>query len=323
MPASELRPVALTELRAAKARLAALAATTPLVRCGAAGSNHEIFLKLENLQPVGSFKIRPIGSAVLAKPRSELAGGIYTCSSGNSAIAVAWMARRLAIPAAAVVTEDAPEGKLALLRALKARIVPLPFDAWWEAIETAGCPGQPGTYIDAVRDPAALAGNAALGAEILEQLPEVEAIFTPFGGGSLACGIASAVRQLKPSVKVIACELETAAPLTAALRAGRVVSSASDPGFVTGVGFHSLLPEMWPLCRDLIDGTLTVSLQEAVEAIRLLAGSNRVIAEGAGAIPVAAALSDRHPYSRICAVVSGGNLGSDVLSIILAGGMPP
>ena len=174
-------------------------------------------------------------------------------------------------------------------------------------------------YIDAVRDPAALAGSGTIALEILEDLPDVDAIFVPFGGGGLACGIANAVRALRPAVKVIVCELETAHPFKSARAAGGPVDAPCDPGFVTGVGFGSVLAEMWPVASRLIDDTLTVSLSEVVAAIRLMAEKNKVIAEGAGAIPVAAALSDRHRFRNVCAVVSGGNLDSALLLKILRG----
>jgi threonine dehydratase len=303
-------------------RLMPLAVRTPIVRCEGAPQGHEVFLKLENLQPTGSFKIRPVGNAVLTRPRAQLADGIYTSSSGNSALAVAWMARRLGIEAAALVTPHAPEAKLARLRSLGARIVALPDDQWWRSVEDRGLAGERGTYIDVVRDPAALAGDATIGLEILEELTDVEAIFVPFGGGALACGIACAARALKRSVKVIACELETAQPFGAALRAGRVVRVEANPGFVSGVGFPVLLEEMWPLCRELLAASLVVPLTDVAAAIRLLAERQQVIVEGAGAIPVAAALNGGHGFSKVCAVVSGGNLGGDMLSTILSGALP-
>ena len=174
-------------------------------------------------------------------------------------------------------------------------------------------------YIDAVRDPAAFAGNGTIALEILEDLPDVEAIFVPFGGGGLACGIANAVRALQPAVKVVACELDTAHPFKSARAAGGPVDSSCETGFITGVGFGSILPEMWPVASRLIDDTLTVSLSEVVAAIRLLADGNKVVAEGAGAIAVAAALSNRHRFSNVCAVVSGGNLDSALFAKILRG----
>ncbi len=315
-------PVGLAEIRAAQARLGPVALRSPLIPCLAAETRCEMHLKLESLQPTGSFKVRPVGNAVLARSRDSLGAGLYTVSSGNSALAVAYLARRLGIPASAVVSAGAPRAKLDGLRSLGARIVELPFDAWWRAIETGGVAGESGTYIDAARDPAAIAGDGSVGVEILEQLPQVEAIFTPFGGGALACGIACAVRALNPAVRVIACELETAQPFSAALQAGKVVTTDAHAGFVSGVGFHSILPEMWPLAREVIDGAIAVSLAEVAAAIALLAGRNKVIAEGAGAIPVAAALSGRHAFRRVCAVVSGGNLDVGKLCTILDGRMP-
>jgi threonine dehydratase len=221
-----------------------------------------------------------------------------------------------------VLADQTPQAKLQRLQALGAGLIFEPLARWWQAVETRAHPQVTGAYIDAVRDPAALAGNGTIALEILEQVPDVEAVLVPLGGGALACGIASALRALQPSVKVIACELDTAQPFSAALRAGKLVSTESAAGFVSGVGFASLLPEMWPLCRELIDGALTVSLAEVAGAIRALAEGNKVIAEGAGALSVAAALAARHRFKRVCAVVSGGNLDPDMLSTILAGRVP-
>lgn len=312
----------LAAIRAARERLEPLVVRSPVVPCSAGPGDRQISLKLENLQVIGSFKVRPVGNAVLSRPRASLTAGIYTSSSGNSGLAVAWMARRLGLEATVVVPDKIPDAKLVRLQALDARIVKIPFSDWWRAVESGCVPGQNGVYIDAVRDPEALAGDGTVALEILEQLPDVEAILVPFGGGGLACGTACAVRALKPDVKVIACELESAQPLTAAMRAGQVVTTACEPGFVSGVGFSSILPQMWPLTRELIDSTITVSLAEVAAAIKLLAEHNKVIAEGAGAIPVAAAVSGRYPQKRVCAIVSGGNLGNDMLTTILAGGIP-
>jgi threonine dehydratase len=306
------------EIESARTRLRGIVTRTPAVPC-ASTTSKRIHLKLENLQPAGSFKLRPIGNAILSRPPGALAAGVHTYSSGNSAVAMAWMARRVGIAATAVVPEGAPESKLALLRTLDARIVAQPFEQWWSAVTSGHHPQFDSVYIDAVRDPAALAGSGTIALEILEDLPDVDAIFVPFGGGGLACGIANAVRALRPAVKVIVCELETAHPFKSARAAGGPVDAPCDPGFVTGVGFGSVLAEMWPVASRLIDDTLTVSLSEVVAAIRLMAEKNKVIAEGAGAIPVAAALSDRHGFRNVCAVVSGGNLDSALLVKILRG----
>jgi threonine dehydratase len=274
-----LESIGTAEIESARTRLRGFITRTPVVPCAAAPADRRVHLKLENLQPAGSFKVRPIGNAILSRSRGALAAGTHTYSSGNSAIAMAWMAKRIGIAATAVVSEGAPESKLALLRELDARM----------------------------RDPAAFAGNGTIALEILEDLPDVDAIFVPFGGGGLACGVANAVRVVRPEVKIVVCELETAHPFRSAREAGKPVDAPCDPGFVTGVGFGSVLPEMWPSASRLIDDTLTVSLSEVVAAIKLLAAKNKVIAEGAGAIPVAAALAGRHQFKNVCAVVSGGN----------------
>jgi threonine dehydratase len=318
----EVKPVALPQIETARARLAGLCVVSPLIACDAAPAGKTLRLKLENLQPVGSFKIRPVGNAVLARSPALLAPGLYTASSGNSALGVAWMARMLGVRATAVVPMNAPAAKLEKLTRLGARIDMRPFEQWWEAIKSGALEGQEGVYIDAVRDPDALAGDATIGLEILEQSPDVEAILVPFGGGGLACGIACAVRALQPQVKIIACELQSAHPLKAAYDAGAPIETPHSPGFVSGIGVGSVLPEMWPLARAMIDDVITVSLAEVAAAIRVMVEYNRVVAEGAGAVSVAAALSGRYAANRVCAVVSGGNLDSAMLATILDGRVP-
>lgn len=317
-----VKPVDMTQIRAARERITGLSMMTPLLACDGAPPGKSMRLKLENLQPTGSFKVRPIANAVLSRTRTQLERGLYTSSSGNSALGVAWMARRLGVSATAIVPANAPEAKLEKLRRLGARIQVLSNDAWWRAIRTGTLADQDGVYIDAVRDPASLAGDATIGVEILEQWPDVEAILIPFGGGGLACGIACAIRALQPRVKIIACELSSAHPLQAAFAAGAPTSTAADAGFVSGVGYGSLLPEMWPLARGMIDEIITVPLTQVAQTIRALTAGNRVVAEGAGAISVAAALSGQYAETRVCAVVSGGNIDNEMLATILRGQMP-
>ena len=318
----EVQPVEMAQIESARSRLQGLSVISPVLACGAAPAGKSILLKLENLQPIGSFKIRPIGNAVLARSPADLRAGIYTTSTGNSALGVAFMARRLGIGATAVVPVNAPEAKLEELRRLGTRIDMRPIEEWWHAIKTGALEGQKGVYIDAVRDPASLAGDATIGLEILAQAPDVDAILIPFGGGGLACGIACAVRALKPDVKIIACELTSAHPLKAAFAAGGPTETPHVPGFVSGVGFGSVLPEMWPLVKTMIDDVITVSLAEVAAAIKTMVEHNRIIAEGAGAVSVAAALSGRYAETKVCAVVSGGNLDSSMLATILGGHVP-
>ena len=312
----------MTQINAARARIAGLSMISPLVGCDLAPPGKTIRLKLENLQPIGSFKVRPIANAVLSKNRAELSAGIYTTSSGNSALGVAWMARRLGVSATAVVPANAPEAKLEKLRRLGARIEVRANDVWWRAIEAGTLEDQEGTYIDAVRDPASLAGDATIGLEILEQWPDVEAILVPFGGGGLASGIACAIRALRPDVKIIACELASAHPLRSAFDAGVPTSVTHDAGFVSGVGYGSVPPEMWPLVGSMIDDVVTVSLAQVAQTIKLLAENNRIVAEGAGALSVAAALTAKYSPSKVCAVISGGNIDSDLFAAILRGQVP-
>ena len=213
-----------------------------------------------------------------------------------------------------------PEAKLAGLRALGARIIVLPYAEWWKVIETGHHEGLDGLYVDAVRDPASLAGDGTIGLEIAEDADELDAVFIPFGGGGLASGIACALRELRPSAKIVVCELASAQPLNAAIAAGHPVTVTAAPGFVSGVGYGAVLPEMWPLVSGLVDEVVTVTLDQVEEAIRAMVSANHVIAEGAGAVSVAAALYAAHHYRRICAVVSGGNLDPALLARIVMSG---
>ncbi len=282
----------------------------------------EIWLKLENLQPIGSFKLRGAGNAMSLAPRERLARGVSTASAGNMAQGVAWNARRLGIPCSVVVPDSAPQTKLAAIERLGAKAVPLPYARWWQVVEDHGYPGIEGLFIHPVSDPAVIAGNATIGLEILEDLPDVDAVIVPFGGGGLSCGIAAAIRALRPGARVFASEVETAAPFAASLAAGRPVAVEHTPSFVDGIGGKSMLPEMWPLASRLLTGSLVMSLPQIAAAVKLLAERNRVIAEGAGASSVAAAFAGRAGGGKVVAVVSGGNIDPAKLAKILQGEVP-
>jgi threonine dehydratase len=282
----------------------------------------EIWLKLENLQPIGSFKLRGAGNAMSLAPRERLARGVYTASAGNMAQGVAWNARRLGIPCTVVVPDSAPQTKLAAIERLGARAVKLSYARWWQVLEDHGYPGIDGLFIHPVSDPAVIAGNGTIGLEILEDLPDADAVVVPFGGGGLSCGIASALRALRPAARVFASEVETAAPFAASLDAGRPVAVEHTPSFVDGIGGRSMLPEMWPLASALLAGSLVMSLAQIAAAVKLLAERNRVIAEGAGASSVAAALAGGAGQGKVVCVVSGGNIDPAKLAKILNGEVP-
>ena len=312
-------PITLGEIDAAAARLADSVARTPLLRLPVDDAPARIYLKLENLQPIGSFKLRGAGNAMALADPKELANGALTASAGNMAQGVAWHARRLGIPCRVVVPDHAPRTKLDAIRRLGGRIIKLPFDHWWRIILSGEYPGAPGVFIHPVSDRHVMAGNGTIGREILADLPDVDAVVIPWGGGGLSVGIASAIRALKPDTRIYAVEVETAAPLAASLRAGRPVAVDYQASFVDGIGGKSLLPQMWEMARALLDDSLLVSLAEVAAAIRLLAERQRVIAEGAGAAAVAAALAGRAGPGQVACVVSGGNIDMRVLLDILGG----
>jgi threonine dehydratase len=316
-----IRPIPLEQIRQAQERIRSVAVRTPLVRLAVDDAPADIFLKLENLQPIGSFKLRGAGNAIAMASREQLADGVFTASAGNMAQGVAWNARRLGIPCTVVVPDHAPETKLAAVRRLGGAILKVPFSEWWDILLTRQYSKARGLFIHPVSDPNVIAGNGTIGLEILEDLPDVETVLIPYGGGGLSSGIASAIRALKSQTGIYACEVETAAPLAPSLVAGQPQTVNYTPSFVDGIGGKSLLREMWPMVRDLLDGSLVMPLSAIASAIRLLAERSRVIAEGAGATSVAAALSGKAGGGKIVCVVSGGNIDSAVLAKILTGEM--
>jgi threonine dehydratase len=235
---------------------------------------------------------------------------------------VAWCARRLGVPCAVVVPDGAPRAKLDAVERLGARTIPVPFERWWQVLVEGTYPGLEGRFVHPFADADVLAGNGTIALEILEELPDCDAILVPWGGGGLSCGIASAAREVSPGVRVFAAEAETAAPLAAAFSAGAPVRVERTPSFVDGIGSSTVLEEMWALASRLLAGSLTVSLEEIADAIRRLAASTRVVAEGAGAASVAAAIGRRAPRGRIACVVSGGHIDLAVLAAILRGAIP-
>ena len=313
--------IPLAQIEAARDRIAGAAIRTPLVRLGA-DAPAEIWLKLECLQPIGSFKIRGASNRMALASRAELARGVWTASAGNMAQGVAWNARRLGIACTVVVPEGAPATKIAAVKRLGGRVVAVPHDEWFDTFRTRKRDGIDGLFIHAFSDDAVMAGNGTIGLEILEDLPDVDTVVVPFGGGGLAIGIASAIRALQPSAKVYAAEVSTAAPLAPSLAKGAPTEIAHTRTFVDGIGGPRVFPEMFALAKELLDGALVSSLEEIAETIRVLVERNRIVAEGAGAASVAAAMAGRAGAGKIVCVVSGGNIDSSTLAMILSGGVP-
>jgi threonine dehydratase len=310
------------EIRAARERLAGVVVRTPLVRLNAEDAPAEVWLKLENLQPIGSFKLRGAGNAMRLAGREKLRDGVYTASAGNMAQGVAWNARELGVPAAVVVPDHAPATKLAAIERLGGRAIKVPFERWWQVIVEHSFPDLDGLFIHPVADRAVMAGNGTIALEILEDLPDVDTVLVPFGGGGLSCGIAAALAALRPEARVFGCEVTTAAPLAASLAAGSPQTVEYRPSFVDGIGGKSLLPEMWPLVSTLLAGARVVSLEDVAAAVRRLAERHRVIAEGAGGAALAAALAGVPGARKVVCIVSGGNLDFAKLCAILEGRVP-
>jgi threonine dehydratase len=295
---------------------------TPLARLHV-DTPAEIWLKLENLQPIGSFKLRGAANAILSAPPSALENGVVTTSTGNMAQGVAWMAHELGIPATIVVPHNASRSKLAAVERLGGRIVRVTWDEWWAAMEAGRAEGVEGLFVHPVRDDPVIAGNGTIGLELAEDLDEFDAVLIPWGGGGLTTGIASALRELRPDVKVYVCEPETGAPVSAAIANDRVpVEIEYTPSFIDGAGSGALLPEMWEHAEPLVSDAFPISLADAAAGVRTLLERGRVVGEGAAGLPVAAAMAGLAGGDRLVCIVSGGNIDTHRLAEILEGRVP-
>ena len=310
--------IRLAEIEAARDRIAGAAVRTPLVRL----PDTEIWLKLENLQPVSSFKIRAATNAIRAASPEQLAGGVVTASAGNMAQGVAWAAREAGVPATIVCPDHAPQTKIDRVERLGGRVIKVPWERWWQTIVESRFEGVDGLFVHPVQDELVMAGNGTIGLELVEDLPDLDTVLVPYGGGGLSVGIASAVKQLRPDVRVYAVDPESGPSASAAFEAGEPRSVEHRPSFVDGSGGVGVLEFMWPYVREALDGAFVVSLEETAASLRLMAERVRVIAEGAGALALAAALSGRTPGGRTVCIVSGGNIDFPVLARILAGERP-
>jgi len=309
------------EIDRAREVLDGIALRTPLVRLDAE-TDAEIWLKLELLQPVRSFKIRGAGNAVLQATDAEVAGGVLTASAGNMAQGVAYAARLRGVPATIVVPEHAPQTKLDAIARLGGSAIKVPYEEWWQVLVTGRYEGVDGLFVHPVDNERVMAGNGTIGLELLEQLADFDTVVVPYGGGGLLTGVASAVRSERPDVQFYAAEPETGAPVAASLAAGEPTAVDYRPSFVDGSGSRELIPGVWAHASELLAGAFALPLAEVAAAVRLLAERTRVVPEGAGALAVAAAVSGRVPGNKIVCIVSGGNIDTGVLVRILSGETP-
>jgi threonine dehydratase len=318
-PVPGVHPIRLEAIREARARIASTVARTPMFRLELGDGQPDIRLKLENLQPTNSYKVRGATNAVAALPESARRRGVWTISAGNAGQGVAYAARKAGVPCTVVAIETAPASKLARMKALGATLVPVPYEVAWKALDQRAYPGVEGTFIHPFDDDDFITGHATMGLEILEDVPDVSAVIAGVGGGGLVTGVASALKALKPDIKVWGAEPETAAPLARsfAMHSAQAFDEW-QPSFVDGAGGMSVFPRMWERMRTIVDGSIVVTLEETRRAVRMAAERARAIVEGAGALPLAAALTGRAGAGPIVAIVSGGNIDLKKLCDILA-----
>jgi threonine dehydratase len=304
-----VRPIQLSEIQEARKRIEGTIVRTPLIRLELGPDFPDIRLKLENLQPINAYKLRGAANAVALLSEEERKRGVWTISAGNAGQGVAYAAREAGVPCAVVVVETAPKSKLERMKALGAKLFPVPYDVAWKALEERSFPGADGTFIHPFDDDNFIAGHATMGLEILEDAPDTAAVIASIGGGGLITGVGSAIKALKPETKVFGVEPETAAPAALSFEKGSPQLFTNwKASFVDGAGGQSMFPRMWERMQPVVDGYFVVTLEETKNAMRLMAEKARVISEGAGALPLAAALSGRGGNGPIVAIVSGGNI---------------
>jgi threonine dehydratase len=304
-----VRPIELSEIREARKRIEKTIVRTPLVRLELGPKFPDIRLKLENLQPINAYKLRGAANAVAMLPESARKRGVWTISAGNAGQGVAYAARQAGVPCTVVVIDAAPESKIERMRALGAKLIPVPYEVAWQALEDRSYPGAAGTFVHPFDDHNFIAGHGTMGLEILEDAPNTTAVIASIGGGGLITGVGSAIKALKPDVKIWGVEPETAAPAALSFEKGSPqVFENWKSSFVDGAGGRSVFPRMWERMKPVVDGYLVVTLEETKNAMRLMAEKARVISEGAGAMPLAAALSGKVGQGPIVAIVSGGNI---------------
>jgi len=304
-----VRPIKLSEICAARGRIAKTIVRTPVIRFELGQELPDIRLKLENLQPINAYKLRGAANAVAALSEADRKRGVWTISAGNAGQGVAYAARAAGVPCTVVVVETAPKSKLERMKALGATLIPVPYEIAWKALDERCFSGVDGTFIHPFDDDDFIAGHGTMALEILEDAPDVAAVIASIGGGGLIAGVASAIKAMKSEVKVLGVEPETAAPAALSFERGSPqIFPNWKASFVDGAGGQSMFPRMWERMKPIVDGYIVVTLEETKNAMRLLAEKTRVIAEGAGALPVAAALSGKAGKGPIVAIISGGNI---------------
>src|SRR6516164_3312684 len=315
-----VRSIQLSEIRAARERIAKTIVRTPLIRLELGPEFPDIRLKLENLQPINAYKLRGAANAVAALSETDRIRGVWTISAGNAGQGVAYAARAAGVPCTVVVVETAPKSKLERMKALGATLIPVSYEIAWKALDERSFPGVDGTFIHPFDDDDFIAGHGTMGLEILEEAPDVGGVIASIGGGGLVAGVASAIKALKPEVKVFGVEPETAAPAALSFEKGSPQTFPNwKASFVDGAGGQSMFPRMWERMKPVVDGYIVVTLEETKKAMRLMAEKARVISEGAGALPLAAALTGKAGKGPIVAIVSGGNIDMKKFFELIAG----
>ena len=308
----------INKIENAKKRIKDKILRTPLVKLNYQKNNCEIYLKLESIQSIGSFKIRGAANKILKMNSDELKNGVWTCSAGNMAQAVAWMARELNINCTAIVPDTAPITKLDSIKRLGADYIKVPFEEFEEIFATRIKKGIKGTMIHPFSDLDVIAGNGTIGIEILEDLPDVDSIIVPYAGGGLICGIGSAIKSLKPETLIYSSEVSTGAPYAASIAQNKPVEVDYLPSFVDGISGSKVFTEMFDLAKEVVDETIVCSLKNIEKAIKITAERNNIIAEGAAGSAIAAAIFDQSVNGKVVCIVSGGNIDSIKLSEIIS-----
>lgn len=308
----------LASIEQAAQRLAGIITHTPLIPLVDGPAEADIFLKPEVLQPIGSFKVRGVGNWSLALSPEDASRGLTTVSAGNTAIAVGYMARRLGVPSRSLVPTSLHRGKREKIESYGTELVEMSMTELMIYMFEERWRDEPYSYLNPWGEPSMIAGHGTIGLEVVEDLPDIDSIFVPVGGGALISGVASALRALKPSVRVYGVQAAVNSALAAAFDAGEPRWIDWHDTIVEGASTPVITHNMYPMLRDLIDDVVLVTEEDVESAMRRLALNNKLVTEGAGAAGVAAALKvplDDRGVS-VC-VVSGGSVEPGVLTRVL------
>lgn len=315
-----VNPPSLDDIRIAEERLKGIIVRTPLLQLDSPKETGDILIKPEVLQPTGSFKIRGVYNWVASLTPNECKKGFSTFSAGNTARSLGYVAQIYGVSCRSILPEYAPANKVEALRNLGVETLLVSFDEMIKWVFAEGWKRESYAFLHPWTEPKMIAGHGTIGLEIIEDLPDVQTVFVPVGGGALIAGVGGAIKELKPSVRIVGVQTRSYPSLQASFQAGKPVWIDPKPTICDGVAVPFVADQMYPLLRKIVDDVVTVPEEKVKAAIKQLMLKNKLIVEGAGALSIAAALEmPAEKQGKTICLVTGGSIGPEALSTIISG----